>query len=158
MKTGNGKKILVICYGNPAREDDAIGPSIAEDLEKLNLSGITVDSDYQLTVEDAALVADHDVVIFVDAAVEGTEPFYFLPVQSRREENFSSHSVNPEMVVALARDLFHADTEAFKLGIRGYSFEMFTERMTGKARSNAQLAFEFLLRTLQAKSFDTTVH
>src|SRR3989339_2081336 len=71
LKTGNGKKILVICYGNPAREDDAIGPSIAEDLEKLNLSGIAVDSDYQLTVEDAALVAEHDVVIFVDASLEG---------------------------------------------------------------------------------------
>ncbi len=158
MRNGNGKKILVICYGNPAREDDAIGPFIAERLENHSIGGITVDSDYQLTVEDAALVAEHDIVIFVDAAVEGTEPFYFIPVRAKREESFSSHSITPESVLGLAQDLFRADVQAFKMGIRGYSFDMFTERMTGRARMNADKAFEYLLRTLQTREFDRTVH
>ena len=54
-------------FGNPARGDDGLGPALIERLDALALEGVTTDSDYQLTIEDAALVAEHDVVVFVDA-------------------------------------------------------------------------------------------
>ena len=70
-------KVLVIGYGNPGRLDDGLGPALAAAIESAAPAGVTVDADYQLTVEDAAAVAEHDVVVFADAAVDGPEPFYF---------------------------------------------------------------------------------
>jgi hypothetical protein len=61
--------ILVIGYGNPGRHDDGLGPAFAELVEKLDLDHVTVEAGYQLTVEDAAIISEHDVVVFVDAAM-----------------------------------------------------------------------------------------
>jgi DNA-binding response OmpR family regulator len=45
-------RVLVIGYGNPGRLDDGLGPALAETLQRLDLPGVTVDADYQLTAED----------------------------------------------------------------------------------------------------------
>jgi len=42
---------------------------IAAEVEKWQVPGLTVDSNYQLTVEDAEAVARHDTAIFADASV-----------------------------------------------------------------------------------------
>ncbi len=149
------KKVLVIGFGNPAREDDGLGPAMAEYLEGLDLPGITVDSNYQLSIEDAAEVAEHDLAVFIDAAVEGEEPFSFQKLEPKEELSFSSHSVEPASVMALAGSLFGGDKEGYMLGIRGYSFEMFTEGLTDKARRNLNEAKEFLVGFLTGKIDDT---
>ncbi|MFC1607509.1 hydrogenase maturation protease [Candidatus Latescibacterota bacterium] len=154
MTTFDSHGILVIGFGNPAREDDGIGPAVAEEIEKLAIDGIEVDADYQLTVEDAAAVAEHDAVVFVDASIEGDEPYTFTPLAPKREETFSSHSVSPEGVMGLARDLFDSDANGYMLGIRGYSFEMFTEKMTGQAHENMIKAIDFLVPMLRAGSLE----
>ena len=51
--------ILLIGFGNPGRLDDGLGPALADAIEKLALPGVTVESNYQLTVEDAAEIAKH---------------------------------------------------------------------------------------------------
>lgn len=147
--------VLVIGYGNPAREDDGIGPAAAEAIEKLNIRGITVDADYQLNIEDAASVSEHNFVIFIDASVQGKEPFSFSPLLPKRQESFSSHSVEPEAVLGLAKDLFNARSEAYILGIRGYSFTMFKETMTKRALDNLKKAVDFLVPVLNTRSFHT---
>ena len=144
--------ILLIGYGNPAREDDGIGPAVAEEIERLGIDGVDVDADYQLTVEDAADVARHDSVVFVDASMEGGEPFTFSRLSPVRSDSFSTHAVSPEAVLGLARDLFDAQTEGYMLGIRGYSFAMFRETMTPQARENMRKAVEFLAPILRSNS------
>jgi hydrogenase maturation protease len=108
-----------------------------------------VDADYQLTVEDAAQVAEHDTVVFIDADTGGPEPFSFKRLEAKRQESFSSHSVAPEGVLGLAEELFDARCNAYMLGIRGYSFRMFTETMTEKARENLEKALAFLFEKLR---------
>ena len=147
------EKVLIIGYGNPAREDDGLGPAAAEAIEKLNIEGITVDSDYQLTVEDSAAVAEHDVVIFIDASIEGEKPFYFSKATTKSMAGFSTHHIEPEGVMGLAKELFNTGTEAYILGIRGYSFSMFKETMTKKALGNLEKALHFLEPLLQSGSF-----
>ncbi|MHC4675441.1 MAG: hydrogenase maturation protease, partial [Planctomycetota bacterium] len=68
-------KILIIGYGNPGRLDDGLGPALANAVDKMNLPGVTAEADYQLAVEDAAALAQHDIVIFADADTCGNEPF-----------------------------------------------------------------------------------
>ena len=145
--------MLLIGFGNPAREDDGLGPAVAEEIEKLEIEGLRVDSDYQLSIEDASFVAEHDSVVFVDASLEGGEPFTFSRLSPKRSDSFSSHSVNPETVMGIAYELFNAKTEGYLLGIRGYSFDMFTEKITPRALENKRKAVEFLVPMLSAGSF-----
>ena len=92
-------------------------------------------------------------MVYVDASVDAPEPFSFATVEPEGEHSFSSHSVRPPGVVALARDLFNANADVYVLGIRGYSFEMFTETMTGGAEANLRAAIEFIIPVLRARSF-----
>ena len=143
-------RVLVLGYGNPAREDDGLGPLVAERIGELGLAGVEVDSDYQLTVEDAAAVAEYDAVVFVDAAVEGPEPYSWARVEPVAEDAFSTHAMTAGRVLGLARELFGARAEAYLLGVRGYSFRMFCEQMTAKAARNARRAGRFLARRIGA--------
>ena len=63
-------KVLLYGFGNPARGDDGLGPALAAAIEELAIPNITVDANYQLTVEDAADIAGYDAVVFADAATQ----------------------------------------------------------------------------------------
>ena len=142
---------LVIGYGNPGRLDDGLGPALADRLEALGIPGVTVDSDYQLTVEDAAAVAQHDVVVFADAHVSCDPPFSFTRMEPDPGGilSFSSHHAEPEAVLALAKEAFGKTPAAFALGIRGYEFNEFGEQLSEAARRNLDAALEFLVPRLQ---------
>lgn len=148
------QRVLVLGYGNPGRLDDGLGPALAAALENDNLPGVTIDSDYQLTVEDADNAARHEIVIFADAAVGGSEPFYFRRIQPQEELGFSSHSVEPAGVLALAGKLFKATPQAFALGIRGYRFNDFGEELSPQAQANLSAALEFLRNALRNGQFE----
>ena len=147
-------QVLVIGYGNPGRQDDALGPALAAAVEAMGLAGVTVDSNYQLTVEDADNVARHRVAIFADADTTGPAPFTFRKIQPRTATSFSSHRVEPEAVLGLARELFGAQTEGYVLGIRGYEFEPFVEQLTPQAGANLAAAIEFIRNRLHDRRFD----
>jgi hydrogenase maturation protease len=155
--SGHTGKILVIGYGNPGRRDDGLGPAFADAVEKLSLPGIKVECNYQLSVEDAHEVASHDFVVFADASAEGQEPFSFEYVEPMARVSFSTHSLAPSAVVALARELFGAETNAYLLGVRGYIFDEFGESLTPKAASNLSAAVGFFSSLIRKGSFRQTV-
>jgi len=150
----NRKKVLIIGYGNPGRLDDGLGPAFASAIEKMDLPGVTVDSNYQLTVEDAYTVSQHDIVIFADAEVGGHEPFSFRRIMPKTVTSFTSHSVEPEAVLAMAKELFGADTKGYILGIRGYDFDEFGEGLSEGATANLAETLKFIKNVLIKKSFD----
>ena len=152
MKKSDGR-VLLLCYGNPGRCDDGLGAAFAAALEKEAPDGATVEVDYQLTVEDAAAVAEHEVVVFVDAAVRGAEPFFFRRIAPGPAFTFSSHSAAPEQVLGLAEEFFGARTEAYALGIRGYEFDEFGEQLSSGARQNLVAALEFMTAVLNRGDF-----
>jgi hydrogenase maturation protease len=150
------KKILLIGFGNPARADDGLGPALAEKIESKNLSLVTVEADYQLTIEDSAQAAEHDIVIFADASADGAEPFSFEPVVAKYSDGFSTHSVEPAHIMALAESLFGSKAKGFILGIRGYEFDRFGEGLTDKAKANLKKAVDFFEGYIQRKTMDET--
>ncbi len=155
MGETGAKRVLVLGYGNPGRLDDGLGPAFADAVAALGMEGVTVDSDYQLQPEDALAVAEHDVVIFVDAAVSGPEPHAFTAVTPRAETSFSTHSTSPEALLALARETFDAETRAYLLAIRGYEFDAFGEELSPRARDNLAAALEFLTPRLLNRKFES---
>jgi hydrogenase maturation protease len=136
--------ILLIGYGNPGRLDDGLGPALAEALASVQLPGLAVDSDYQLNLEDAAAAAEYEIVVFADASVSGAEPFTFTEVQPEQGLSFSSHELSPPQLLALTRDTFQREPKAYLLGIRGYDFNEFGERLSQRAQRNLKAALDFV--------------
>jgi len=143
-------KILFIGYGNPGRLDDGLGPALAARIEALSLKGMTVEADYQLAVENAYDVSIHDIVIFADAAVRGKAPFFFKGIHPRPPLGLGSHSVSPEAVLFFAERLFHSRARGYVLGIRGYEFNGYNERLSERAEKNLEEAFHFVAKLVQS--------
>lgn len=149
--------MLVIGYGNPGRQDDGLGPRAAEAVELARIPGVNVLTDYQLNVEHAADVSQHDVVVFIDAAVAGAEPCFLRRLLPRACGAFSTHTMRPESVLALAQDTFDWSGRAFLLGIRGYTFGDFGEELSTQASDNLEEACALLLAGLRGGSLDAHV-
>lgn len=106
---------------------------------------LTIETNYQLNVEDAAQIAEVDVVIFADASTDAEPPFTFSPVIAEEGGlSFSSHSVSAPQLMGMVRDLFHAEPKAYMLAIRGYEFNEFGEMLSEKAKENLDRAVDFL--------------
>ena len=142
-------RVLVIGYGNPGRQDDGLGPAAAARIEALGWPGVTAYDDYQLNIEDAVDVAEHEVVWFIDAARTGPSPFAIRELAAIPTLDFTSHLVRPEAILAMARQYYGGAPRAFLLAIRGYAFE-FLEALTPAAMDNLSLALEALKHEIRA--------
>ena len=145
--TVNKPKILVYGYGNPGSQDDGLGVMLAEELERWSveksLTHIRTDSNYQLNLEDAAEIADYDLVIFADASKEDIRHFSFEPLIPSEKVEFSMHAVSPAFILHLCRQVFNHEPETYLLHIRGHEWE-FMNDMTGFARDNLNRACEYV--------------
>jgi hydrogenase maturation protease len=142
-------RILVLGYGNPGRQDDGLGPALANAVAAAEWPNVTAYENYQLNIEDAIEVAAHDVVWFVDAARKGPEPYAVSRLSPSPGIEFTSHIVRPEVVLAIAEHYYGRSPPAFLLGIRGYEFA-FLDRMTPAAADNMQAALAMLGERIHA--------
>jgi hydrogenase maturation protease len=141
------RSVLLIGYGNPGRLDDGLGPALAAEVEGWRLPGLAVESDYQLTLEDAEAVAGHDVAILADAADRGPK-VSFTELTETEEGSFSTHSVTPPQLLGLAKGLFGSQARVFVMAIRGYEFNEYEERLSAMAQANLDAAASFLRKVL----------
>lgn len=149
-----GRRTLVLGWGNPGRLDDGLGPAFVEAFCDGRDSEVAVESEYQLQIENAERVAHFDRVVFVDADVTGAEPFWLRRLEpSVGPLPYTTHSVSPETILALSRDLFDSEPEAWLLGIRGYEFGDFGEGLSEQATINLDQAVEFVQTAIGSDSF-----
>jgi hydrogenase maturation protease len=151
-------KTLVIGYGNPGRLDDGLGPAFAERIKSLDLPGVTVESNYQLNIEDAELISSYDVVVFADASLNCTAPYDFQSLEQKAPMiGFSSHSISASSLLGLANELFGASPRAWSMAIRGYDFNEFGEYLSPRAQDNLESAVRFFTVSCAAASLDAGV-
>jgi hypothetical protein len=67
---------------------------------------------------------------------------------------WTSHSVSPVQVVALARGMFASKVAAYTLGIRGYEFADLDEALSSRAIDNLTEAVTFARKALVERRFD----
>ena len=147
------KRILLIGFGNPGRLDDGLGPALAEHFQTLELPSVTVESNYQLNVEDAAQIAEYDTVVFADASTEAEPPFTFTPVAAAQGGlSFSSHSVSAPQLLGMVKELFHAEPAAWMIAIRGIEFNEFGEVLSEQATRNLKAAVDFLSKWIREEN------
>lgn len=132
-------RVFVYGIGNPGRQDDGLGPLLAERLEgwveSEGLSDIKIDANYQLMAEDAHTVSEHDLVIFADASKEDISSYAVSRVEATGNIGFSTHSMTAESVVGLTLELYGTPPPVYMVHIKGYEWEYAAE-MTEQALQN----------------------
>lgn len=144
-------RVTVLGYGNPGRGDDAAGPLLAEKAEEWEIPGVRVVSDYQLNVEHAADVAESELCIFIDAALDATEPWELRPVQPLNRNDFTTHAMLPETVMETCRSVYGSPPPAFVLAVRGENFDLGVEP-SASFRKRIESAAKLLEEILSAEN------
>jgi len=146
------KKALIYGYGNPGRKDDGLGVLCADEIEKWakaeNHDWLSVDTAYQLNIEDAEVISNFDVVYFVDASLEEIEDVILSEISPNNAKiEFSMHAVSPAYVVELCQQMFGKKPKAFLIHIKGYHWD-FVEGITAEAQVNLDKAVRILKEKL----------
>ncbi len=143
------RRTLIYGYGNPGRQDDGLGARFVELFEKWvqeeGLTHVDTDCNYQLNIEDAAVIADYDVVIFVDASVvEEIEAFKLEVVEPNDATiEFTMHAVSTSYVADLCQKVYGKKPEVYVLHIKARAFD-FVEELTAEAEEHMLAALAFL--------------
>lgn len=150
----NKKKILFYGYGNPGRQDDALGISFVDEIENWvnakQITNIDFESNYQLNIEDAEKISNYDLVIFADASLEPIENFAFTEVEPNDAQvEFTMHAVSVSFVVDLCQKIYGKGPKAFLIHIKGYEWDLnFDRGLSEKAKENLKQALEFTKKKL----------
>ena len=141
MKTDSG--ILLIGIGNNCRGDDGLGWKFLEEIESSGYDFIEREFRYQLQVEDAALISEYDVVVFVDATYEKlSNGFEVRPCIAADNAFFSTHAQAPGAILHLTHSLYKKFPKAYVLAISGETWELETKLSDGAGR-NLQAAVSY---------------
>jgi len=120
------KKILIIGYGNPLRQDDGVGWYLAQDLLKIcKAPSVEVVARIQLTPELAEPISRANIVLFIDASRE-------CPAGEVREGRIFAkeakaalnHHVSAEGLLQLADEVYFTRPEAyvFSIGVESLGY------------------------------------
>lgn len=144
-------RLLIYGIGNPGRQDDALGVRVVEALERMiPPARATLEANYQLAPEDALLLSQHDVVVFVDATVapDALAPYAVTTVQPSAGDRFSSHALDMGTVLELCARLYGRAPQAYALAIPGYQFEV-NAALSSRAAANLTQACDALRHLLE---------
>ncbi|OGS37313.1 MAG: hypothetical protein A2293_06405 [Elusimicrobia bacterium RIFOXYB2_FULL_49_7] len=142
--------ILVYGFGNPGRGDDGLGIALAEEIERRDLPDVQVETNYQLNAEDALLISEKRLVVFVDASKGISEGYALTRLQPSHTIGFTTHAMSPSSVLALCEELYQKSPETYLLEIAGQEWEM-VERLSDKAKAYLQAALLSILSLLQER-------
>jgi hydrogenase maturation protease len=143
--------VVVIGYGNDLRGDDGIGPHLAAAVVARAGPRVRALAVHQLTPELAEVVARARMAVFVDARVPAAGEL----VQVRRVPESRggplSHSGDPGVLLALARDLYGRAPKAWWVTVAGESFGL-GEALSPEARARCRVALERILSLVGSES------
>jgi hydrogenase maturation protease len=118
--------VLVIGVGSLLRTDDAVGREVADRLEAMALDDVEVLSLHQLTPEIAPVVADRDLVVLVDAAVDVTE-LTVRELEIDTSGTLMTHHLGPAGLLSFGAKLGWRPRRAVSLSIPVRDLEVGTE-------------------------------
>jgi hydrogenase maturation protease len=125
MKQANdlSERVLVIAYGNTLCSDDGAAWRVAEEIRR-SLPAIAIFCVHQLTPELAEDASRAGTVIFLDAARSG-EPgeVRCQPVSADRLAKTFSHTLGPEQMLTICKQLYGAEPHGFLVSIAGECFD-----------------------------------
>ena len=137
------KKYILFGIGNSGRQDDGLGWAFLDLLNKNEFEKASFEYKYQLQIEDAELICNYNIVIFVDASKnELINGYKFYTCKPSNKHSFSTHALLPETILYLSEHLYDHKPKAYILEIQGYEWEL-KSGLTKTASENLNKAVEF---------------
>lgn len=152
------KKLLIVGYGNPDREDDGVAWHILRALtEKL---GVNTPNSYedefpvlehidfafhlQLTPEMAEDVSIYEYVCFVDAHTGSIpEPVRMIDVESEFQHSPFTHHLTPQSLMSMCEAIYARKPDAVLLSVLGHRF-LFTRQLSKETARLVPQAVELI--------------
>ncbi len=133
----NNASCLIYGIGNAGRQDDGLGWAFLDWLDEKQLCPeVQLNWHYQLQLEDADLISDKKLVLFVDASKSpSVESFKLETVIPKMNISFTSHALTISSIMAVCQTCFNTVPEEHLLTIRGYEWSL-QQRLSVKARQN----------------------
>lgn len=160
------KKLLIIGYGNPDREDDGVAWHILHALTiKLGLiSPESYEDEFpefdtvnfafylQLTPEMAEDVSAYEYVCFIDAHTGNIpEPIRLITVESEFQHSPFTHHLTPQSLLSMCETLYGQKPDAALLSVRGHRF-LFSRELSRETAALVPQAVELIWEWLNARS------
>jgi len=155
---------LVIGYGNPYRHDDGVGFHLVNRLRgHLGLQALDPEDDgldglghpvdsvvlHQLLPELAPVLANYQVVVFVDAHAGGIpEEIRLIKVQAEYGFQAVTHHLSPEMLLALVQRSVGQAPPSWLISIHGEDFD-FGEGLSPECEKRAKVAVHKVLELVK---------
>lgn len=140
------KRLLLLGYGNPDREDDGVAWHILRALTiKLGLvppesyedefpesAHIDFDFQLQLTPEMAEDISSYPYVCFIDAHTGNIpEPVRLINVESEFQNSPFTHHLTPQSLISMCETIYGKKPDAALLSVLGHRF-LFTRELSGE--------------------------
>jgi hydrogenase maturation protease len=138
------KNMLIVGIGNPIRSDDGIGNYICEKMTTMNMAGVETISIQQLQVEYIETFSRYDVVVIVDASLNG-EGAEISPIQKGSSSIPSSHHMHPQELSYIVELTMNNSPEYVLCTVKGTNFD-FGEDFSETAIRNANTAISLILQ------------
>jgi hydrogenase maturation protease len=131
------KKLLILGYGNPDREDDGVAWHILRALTiKLGLippesyeeefpefPGMDFAFYLQLTPEMAEDIAEYEYVCFIDAHTGNIpEPVRLIEVEGEFQSSPFTHHLTPQSLISMCETIYGKRPDAVLLSVLGHRF------------------------------------
>jgi hydrogenase maturation protease len=165
------KKLLLIGYGNPDREDDGVAWHILRALTiKLGLDApasyeeefpvfAAIDFVFylQLTPEMAEDISGYEYVCFVDAHTGNIpEPVRFIDVESEFQHSPFTHHLTPQSLLSMSETLYAKKPDAVLLSVLGHRFQ-FTRQLSAETAGLVPQAVDLIWGWMNARNILRTV-
>ena len=159
------RKLLLLGYGNPDREDDGVAWHILRALTiKLGLTppesyedefptSEIVDFDFQLqlTPEMAEDIASYPYVCFIDAHTGSIpEPVRLLSVESEFQNSPFTHHLTPQSLMSMCETIYQNKPDASLLSVLGHRF-LFTRELSQETAELVPQAVDLIWSWINAR-------
>lgn len=159
------KKLLLIGYGNPDREDDGVAWHILHALtEKLGLdapasyeeefpAAAEIDLVFylQLTPEMAEEISDYHYVCFIDAHTGSIpEPVRLINVESEFQHSPFTHHLTPQSLMSMCETIYGKKPDAALLSVLGHRF-LFTRQLSENTLQLVPQAVDLIWEWIRAR-------
>ena len=159
------KKLLLLGYGNPDREDDGVAwhilsaliiklglipPESYED-EFPELTLIDFDFQLQLTPEMAEEIAEYNYVCFIDAHTGNIpETVRLIDVESEFQNSPFTHHLTPQSLISMCENIYGKKPDAVLLSVLGHRF-LFSRELSEETEQIVPQAVELMWDWMSAR-------
>lgn len=160
------KKLLLLGYGNPDRQDDGVAWHILRAVtEKLSLPApASYEEDFpedprlelgfslQLAPEMAEDISIYEYVCFIDAHTGNIpEPVRLIPVESEFQASPFTHHLTPQSLLSMCDAIYGKKPQATLLSVLGHRF-LFSRELSEETTALVPQAVELIWEWINARN------